>query len=588
MSKQPKAISSSTPSSSSADFVVKTRSVRPTRKAKPTTTSLVDGKNRFRFLHNALQAARETETVVVIPPDGSDEDDIDVDCELVDELEEVAGELEVMGASDNEEQMPSETRIWRSHLNPKPILTAPRILTLVETYPLLATLSPVDVFHLYFTQEIADDIATETVRYARQCGDMAFDIQRDDINRFVLLLLYSGYVHLPRQNMYWGRDFDLHLELPSMLMSKSRFKQIKKYLHFCNNDSIDIQANRFAKIQPLIDNLNKVLIQFGIPYRTLGVDEQMVRYAGRHPVKQYMRCKPVKWGYKMWILSDSTGYPYHICPYQGAASSSKSDKPLAYRVVMGMAQVVSQVSDLGAHEMYMDNFFTSLGLLHDLHKANLRASGIIRPNRIENAPLKKESQLKNRGDHDVLCDGVVRLIRLQDSKLVTLATNFDSVQPFHQITRQSKAGQRSINIPHAFSSYNAHMGAVDLTNRFVVDYECSFRGKKWYWPIFINCIAIMRVAAWRLYIHVNNGAPVMDQLAFLRSIVHSLGAQYRIEQPEHGPSGRALPAPRRVHLQEPAGKQGHCCVCKKNCKRQCRRCKILMHDHCSLAYHKDD
>jgi hypothetical protein len=118
----------------------------------------------------------------------------------------------------------------------------------------------------------------------------------------------------------------------------------------------------------------------------------------------------------------------------------------------------------------MDNFFTSYSLLSKLSAIGLRASGVIRNNRICQAPLKVESELRYRGDLHTLCDGVICLVRLHDSKVVTMATNFDSVKPFHQTSRASKSGFQNIQIPNVFHNYNANMGGVDLTNRFVSDY----------------------------------------------------------------------------------------------------------------------
>ena len=184
---------------------------------------------------------------------------------------------------------------------------------------------------------------------------------------------------------------------------------------------------------------------------------------------------------------------------------------------MKMVDVISQVSNLESHEIFMDNFFTSNNLLRDLHSRNLRATGILRSNRTEKAPLKLDSELQNRGEYHSLCDGIVRMIRLRDSKVVTLSTNYDSILPMYETMRHNKSTSGRLKIPHAFASYNASMGAVDITNRFVVDYESVFRGKKWYWPLFINCIATMRVASWQILAHANHGSIIFFENSCPRS-----------------------------------------------------------------------
>ena len=76
--------------------------------------------------------------------------------------------------------------------------------------------------------------------------------------------------------------------------------------------------------------------------RALGIDEEMVAYTGRFPTKQFMHGKPIKWGYKLFILSDTLAYPYHILPYQGRMTV-KEKKPLGEYVVLKMVEIVNQV-----------------------------------------------------------------------------------------------------------------------------------------------------------------------------------------------------------------------------------------------------
>ena len=42
------------------------------------------------------------------------------------------------------------------------------------------------------------------------------------------------------------------------------------------------------------------------------IDELMVPYYGRHSCKQFTRAKPIRFGYKLWVLASATGVPYKI------------------------------------------------------------------------------------------------------------------------------------------------------------------------------------------------------------------------------------------------------------------------------------
>jgi hypothetical protein len=244
------------------------------------------------------------------------------------------------------------------------------------SHPFLADKSPCELFLLFFTQDMAVNICEETVRYARQSGDFSFSITTNEVMQFVAILLWTGYVVLPRVKLYWDTDEDCSLPFSCKMMSRDRFLTIKRFIHFANNDMINSQENRFAKVQFLFDSLNKNLVQFGIFERDLSVDEQMIRFTGRHPQKQFMKSKPVRWGFKNFVLSTSSGYPLHVLPYQGR----KLDKtvPLTTEVVMKMTAVIKGNSDLSQHVVYMDNFYTSWRLLSRLHNLHLRATGTVR------------------------------------------------------------------------------------------------------------------------------------------------------------------------------------------------------------------
>ena len=80
-------------------------------------------------------------------------------------------------------------------------------------------------------------------------------------------------------------------------MSRKRFEDIKKFIHFANNDNFTV-GNKLAKIRPLQDKVNASLQQFGLLEKDLSIDEQVVPYFGRHSAKMFIRGKPIRFGYK--------------------------------------------------------------------------------------------------------------------------------------------------------------------------------------------------------------------------------------------------------------------------------------------------
>ena len=110
-------------------------------------------------------------------------------------------------------------------------------------------------------------------------------------------------------------------------MARKRFEDIKRYLHFVDNNYLQI-GEKLEKFRPLQDKVNRSLQQFGVFLKNLLIDEQMVPYFGRHSSKMFIWRKPIRFRYKNWVLAFSYGYPYKFETYTGASKSKDSSKPL--------------------------------------------------------------------------------------------------------------------------------------------------------------------------------------------------------------------------------------------------------------------
>ena len=115
----------------------------------------------------------------------------------------------------------------------------------------------------------------------------------------------------------------------------------------------------------------------------------------------FIRGKPIRFGYKIWALCGSNGYPYHLQIYPGK-EPGKSPQPLGSRVINDLVNIVCVKSAPKHHRFYFDNFFSSYTLLADLREKEVLATGTIRENRTNGASglmndLKKKS---DRGAYD--------------------------------------------------------------------------------------------------------------------------------------------------------------------------------------------
>ena len=66
--------------------------------------------------------------------------------------------------------------------------------------------------------------------------------------------------------------------------------------------------DKLYKLRPFIDKLSENFQKAFNPNETMAVDESMIKFKGRSSLKQFMPKKPIKRGYKVWVLADKSGY----------------------------------------------------------------------------------------------------------------------------------------------------------------------------------------------------------------------------------------------------------------------------------------
>ena len=96
----------------------------------------------------------------------------------------------------------------------------------------------------------------------------------------------------------------------------------------------------------------------------------------------FIREKPIRFGYKNWVIYFVDGYSVKLSPYQGKSDGEK-DCSLGPKVVKELLEVVA---DTIKHDVYFDNSSTSLPLLEVLENVSLPATGTTRSNRAPGLP----------------------------------------------------------------------------------------------------------------------------------------------------------------------------------------------------------
>ena len=453
----------------------------------------------------------------------------------------------------------------------------------------------VDLFELFFDCEVYELFTSQTIQYAREKGNHTFTTTPDEIKVFIGIILISGYDVVPRRRMYWSYDADIHNNAISSGMSRDRFDEIQRYFHLCDNNNLTVE-DKFSKVRPLLDLLNKKFLTHFIKQQNLCVDESMVPYYGRHGAKQFIRGKPIRFGYKMWVLATPLGFVLQFKPYQGALGRQSYPG-----LGMGGSVVFDLISNLSddPYHITFDNLFTSLKLVDALSAKGITCTGTIRANRIENCPLNSVATVKKlpRGSFDYSYDSTVGLIvaRWNDNNVVNVVSSHVGISPVQKVKRWSKQQAKKLEIeqPFLINHYNKTMGGVDRMDQNVSQYRSHIRSKKWWWPIFNYCLDLCVQQTWHLYraSEMSKEQP-KDLLAIRRHI-----AQVYVKKSSHQVRGlgrpsvlsKRVPASLRLdglnHLIKPSLTQIRCACCGMKTKHLCVKCQVGVHDRCFVTFH---
>ncbi|GLD65347.1 piggyBac transposable element-derived protein 4-like protein [Lates japonicus] len=140
------------------------------------------------------------------------------------------------------------------------------------------------------------------------------------------------------------------------------------------------EHNCLFRLKPLLVSIQDACKAHYHPQQNLVIDEQMVATKAHTGMTQYMKAKPTKWGFKFFVLADSSnGYTVDFTVYTGK-TPFPSGVGLTYNSVMSLIKPAYLGSGF---YVYMDNFYTSPKLFRDLYNFNVGACGTYRENRKE-------------------------------------------------------------------------------------------------------------------------------------------------------------------------------------------------------------
>ncbi|KAI5639208.1 transposase IS4 domain-containing protein [Phthorimaea operculella] len=306
--------------------------------------------------------------------------------------------------------------------------------------------TPLGVFMEVWDLQIMNLIADETNRYAWQTiaamtereETISDNLGRwketntEEMYRFFAVLNYMTLCFRSRLEEYWTTGI-LGMSEFRHIMSRDRFMQILRFLHFVNNDTLTPMGqsryqNRIAKVGPIIDHCNRKFAELYTPNRELSLDESLLLWKGRLSWAQCIRAKAARFGIKTYELCEAeSGYLLRMLLYAGKGSSMFEGPIHGFEntTAKTVVELMDGYLDVG-HMLVMDNWYNQLVLTRFLKSRHTDVVGTMARQR-KYVPDKIKSavdRFMERGDQIALHCGDISILTWKDVKLVTLISTY--------------------------------------------------------------------------------------------------------------------------------------------------------------------
>ena len=284
--------------------------------------------------------------------------------------------------------------------------------------------SPLEVLELYFTPDSGRDSGTDNSYAEETIGADAYASWKastcEDIRAFMGFNILMGINCQPSTEDYWKKD-PIHYYKPiAQRISRDRFWDISRYLHFVDNSTLSLRGSanydKLGKVRPLIKHFQERFSSLYNPNCEIAIDEAMIKVQGHSSLKEYMPMKPIKRGTKVWVRADSrNGYFSQFEVYTGKKKGA-IEHQLGARVVKDLTKELQGKW----HRVYFDNFLRHLA--YSVIWKRVGSMGVGQPERID-VVFQRTSRRQN------LRTGKIHTLHKQ--KLDTNNLWFTPCMPYH-------------------------------------------------------------------------------------------------------------------------------------------------------------
>ena len=125
-------------------------------------------------------------------------------------------------------------------------------------------------------------ITVQSTLYAEQSmGEEMYQLWNritvEEVKAYLGFFLLMGLIPLPSIYDYWSTNPIYHYSPIADRITRDRFFEIHRYLHFVDNSSLSVYGSptydKLGRIRPVIDHLNERFISMFNPNRDVSIDQ---------------------------------------------------------------------------------------------------------------------------------------------------------------------------------------------------------------------------------------------------------------------------------------------------------------------------
>ena len=152
-------------------------------------------------------------------------------------------------------------------------------------------------------EELLELIVEQSNLYAHQNG-RNFTVTKEELKAFLGINFVMTINKLPKIAEYWRVDNLIGNDGIQNTVIQNRFYEILQNLHFADSRKDD-KTDKVFKMRPVINHLNWKFFEVLSNNSEQSIDEHKVKFKGGSGIKQYIKSKPIKWGFKFWFCCSS-------------------------------------------------------------------------------------------------------------------------------------------------------------------------------------------------------------------------------------------------------------------------------------------